>query len=476
MTEAELNTIIALPNAAIIAPAGHGKTEMIAEIVKHSARKLLLLTHTNAGVDAITKRLTKKAISKTKYEVSTIAAFCMKWCLSYTNTAHFDKTITPFGKQTKQYYSQLYTGTKCIFQNQWPCSILHASYGGIVIDEYQDCIQEQHEIFVALNQYLPIIVLGDPMQGIFSFAGKLVNWSALPFSIINVETYPWRWEHSNKELGGYLNDLRSQLLPILKNIPCTIQIDINKECVEIISPDKFNRQNCYKLLPALQRYRNIVFITKWPNKQLDFCSWMPGIFQFDEKQDCDELYEYAHIFDDSQNENLLLDVMNFVQCCTTGVSTNLSIYKKKLENKDFDFHRIKNNVEFGKILQKAIGMKKEEAILELLKWFNCNKSIYKQYRLELLSEMTRSVKYAIEKNIPIYEAATHIRREGSLQKRYSNFKFLSSRTLLSKGLEFDCVIIDMTDQLSAKDFYVAMTRAMKKIYIISDTTTFTFNK
>lgn len=66
MTEAELNTIIALPNAAIIAPAGHGKTEMIAEIVKRSARKLLLLTHTNAGVDAITKRLTKKSYFKDK--------------------------------------------------------------------------------------------------------------------------------------------------------------------------------------------------------------------------------------------------------------------------------------------------------------------------------------------------------------------------------------------------------------------------
>ena len=36
---------------------------------------------------------------------------------------------------------------------------------------------------------------------------------------------------------------------------------------------------------------------------------------------------------------------------------------------------------------------------------------------------------------------------------------------LAKGLEFDCVIIDMTTQLSAKDFYVAMTRAKKKLTI-----------
>ena len=88
--------------------------------------------------------------------------------------------------------------------------------------------------------------------------------------------------------------------------------------------------------------------------------------------------------------------------------------------------------------------------------------------------MIRSVKYAKEYGISIFEATNHIRNDLELKKRYSDFKFLSSRTLLSKGLEFDCVIIDMTTQLSAKDFYVAMTRAMKKIYIISSTDTFIF--
>ena len=74
-----------------------------------------------------------------------------------------------------------------------------------------------------------------------------------------------------------------------------------------------------------------------------------------------------------------------------------------------------------------------------------------------------------------FDASNKLRKDVSLQKRYSNFKYLSSRTLLSKGLEFDCVIIDMTTPLSAKDFYVAMTRAMKKIYIISKSSKFTFD-
>ena len=69
MTEAELDKIMHMPSAAIIAPAGHGKTEMIAEIVQYAKGKQLLLTHTNAGVDAIEKRLQKRNVSKEKYTV-----------------------------------------------------------------------------------------------------------------------------------------------------------------------------------------------------------------------------------------------------------------------------------------------------------------------------------------------------------------------------------------------------------------------
>ncbi len=111
----------------------------------------------------------------------------------------------------------------------------------------------------------------------------------------------------------------------------------------------------------------------------------------------------------------------------------------------------------------------------MLEWFATNK-VLKKYRSELMSEMIRSVKYAIDHDITIYEAANHIRKDVGLAKRYTGFKFLASRTVLSKGLEFDCVIIDMTTPLSARDFYVAMTRAMKKIYIISERNLFNFTE
>ena len=60
------------------------------------------------------------------------------------------------------------------------------------------------------------------------------------------------------------------------------------------------------------------------------------------------------------------------------------------------------------------------------------------------------------------------------QSKYAGFKRLASRTLLSKGLEFDCVIIDLSkvnqkkNRFTSTEMYVAMTRAMKAIYFVTD--------
>lgn len=440
MNEHEIDTIMKLPNAAIVAPAGHGKTEMITELVINGTGKQLLLTHTNAGVDAITKRLMKNGISKEKYTVSTIAAFCIKWCVSYSYSAQFDKNLSPLNgrEESKKYYDQLYCGAKRIFERTWAGKVLQSSYQGVIVDEYQDCIQEQHEIFLNINKFLPIRVLGDPMQGIFSFAGKLVDWNNLEFQRVPVD--------------------------------CSINIENCSGSIEIINPHDFDG---YKKLKEFQNYSSVVYIAKWPNKQLEFCSRMPGIFQNDEKQDCDELYKFASLFDKNEGAQLLLKVIEFYGICATKVGTELASYKSRLQKGSKDFSRITKHKELADVIISSWNDEPCDMVYKLLIWL-ANQSIFKQYRLELINEMIRSVSLAKDRKISIFEAANHIRKDGSLQKRYNQFKYLSSRTLLSKGLEFDCVIIDMSDPLSAKDFYVAMTRAKRKICILSQSSTFYF--
>lgn len=466
MTQEELSRILTLNNAAIIAPAGHGKTEMIVDIVKQSSGKQLLLTHTHAGVDALKKRLDRKKAPHDKYSLSTIAGFCTKWGLAYFNTGDIDKSLSPNSKKKAdrdRYYVQFYEGAKKIFSNQWAKEVLKSSYSGIIVDEYQDCTLTHHKVFQELNTILPVIVLGDPLQGIFAFKEPIVDWNNLGFDIVNVDTYPWRWKESNPELGEYLAQVRADLWPTLSGEDCILNIQPCSGSVSIINPAIFQP---YSLLNELTKYKSVLFITKWEPQQLDFCMKMPGIFQYDEKQECTELFDCARKLDAFSGTSLALSIIQFESKCATKLTAELSSYIKHLEDDNYDFGRIKKYPDFGELLIKVRDYNKYEAVRAICRWIEKNEE-FKFYRKELHREMLHSVNYAQEKGLSIEEAAYRIRKDVTLQKRYTDFKFLSSRTLLSKGLEFDCVIIDGQCGLTAKEFYVAMTRAMKKIYILS---------
>jgi DNA helicase-2/ATP-dependent DNA helicase PcrA len=471
MTRQELDEIFALPTAAIIAPAGHGKTEMIVDMVDHSDGKQLLLTHTNAGVDALQKRLKRRNISKSKYAISTIAAFCIRWGMAYRNTATIDVTLSPYKSDSQAYYAQFYDGAKAIFHNEWAQKVLQSTYAGIIVDEYQDCLMVHHEMFQAISHYLPVRVLGDPLQGIFAFSSQsLVDWNNLDFPIIQINTYPWRWQKTNPTLGQYLNDVRSALLPTLSGQACTLTISPCNGNVRVIHPQSFN---AYSLLGEFKQYKSVLHITKWEYQQKSFSSKMSGIFQIDERMDCDDLFKFAEAFSSKTGVALLLSAIDFESKCATKITTELSSYISRLQKQSFDFNRIKKNQEFGQLLIDLQNCEKFEVLLRLFNWFERN-SKFSFYRKELQREMIRSIKYARDHDCSIYDAASHIRKDSSLQKHYDDFKYLSSRTLLSKGLEFDCVIVDTSIPLTAKEFYVALTRAMKKVYILSPSNTLTF--
>ena len=142
----------------------------------------------------------------------------------------------------------------------------NASYGGVIVDEYQDCIKEQHEIMQMINQYIPVWVLGDPKQGIFDWAGELVDWKKIEFRQVEVETYPWRWEKSSPDLGQYLLKVRNELFPVLGGK--TVNITIND--ADYINVIRANGFNPYTHMKEWTKYKSVLFIAKLEYKQLSF--------------------------------------------------------------------------------------------------------------------------------------------------------------------------------------------------------------
>ena len=94
----------------------------------------------------------------------------------------------------------------------------------------------------------------------------------------------------------------------------------------------------------------------------------------------------------------------------------------------------------------------------------------------MLNGILASMKTAITEETTVYEAMTQqkniLRRTG----RKVHGKCIGT-THLTKGLEFDTVVVlDAHKFEDLKHFYVAITRACKKLVIFSETETLNFNK
>lgn len=468
MKQEELNSILEKRNAYIVAPAGHGKTEKIVDLVMASAGKVLLLTHTNAGVDALKKRLRKRNINDRKFSISTIAGFCMRWCAAYPTTSN----TVGIKLGDRDFYPKCYIGASAIFSTCWAQNVIKSTYSCVIVDEYQDCVIDQHNIFLNLNKLVPVYVLGDPLQAIFGWAGTLVSWKDIEFEKLEIDTYPWRWRETNPELGKFLQEIRPHLLPSLngEQIRLSVKTHLRNPSLEIIS---VARGINWDFLNSLKRYSNVLYISKWPNQQKNICQMTRGIFQNDEPQSLNELFDISRSLDNLNAEKQAIIIYDFLLLCANHVNEEIGSYKNHILNGDFDFVRIKKHPEFGILIKNLLKNQTIDDIYNILSWV---KSVpaFCIYRRELFNELLRALSHAKKSGCSIEDAARQIRTEPRMQKRYSEFKFLSSRTVLSKGLEYDCVVIDAsrqaksTDRYCATDFYVALTRATRAIYIITD--------
>lgn len=464
----EIALIQSKRNAAIIAPAGHGKTEMITDLVDKMPGKKLVLTHTNAGVYTLQQRMNRKNISKEKYYLSTISSFCMKWCDAYPSTAG----VNPVIKMTdNMFYPMVHAGAVRIFQNVWAREIIKETYSCVIADEYQDCVLVQHQLFIELNRTVPVFVLGDPLQAIFGFKEKLVSWKTICFDKVDVETYPWRWEKSNPALGEYLNDVRVQLLPGLNGQNVKLSIIPNQGFIYRIGTSSLYDGSVFRIA---NQYETVLYIAKWEPDTIAFSKGTGGLFQHDETQNLKTLYEASRKLDIDDGCLRAKALYDFINECASGVTTELKSYENHIKNGDFDFSRIKKHPEFGRRMEKLYKYHSHNEMMAVLDWIK-NEPDFRIHRRELFTEMQRSIRRARDLNISISQAAQEIRMIPGNQSKYAGFKRLSSRTLLSKGLEFDCVIIDLSkvgqnpnSRYSSTEMYVAMTRAMKAIYFISD--------
>lgn len=449
---------------AMIAPAGSGKTHIIAAAVAgYGGGRELILTHTHAGVDALRGRLARMGVHANSYHLDTIAGWALRLATAFPNTSHLS-TSEP---RTNEEYSNIYAAAESMLGYGPIREIIRASYSGVFIDEYQDCTVVQHRLAVALLKVLPCRVVGDPLQGIFDFSdNEAIEWDEhvnSAFDSVGGPTKPWRWADTNPALGEWLLTVRESLDNQqgidLRGAPIR-WVDGNDPIKRTIN----QRTACF--LAARHEGESVVAIHQWQNQCHAVASGLQGVFSCVEAVDTKDLYDAARMIDGTNGYLRAVAVLDFAGKCMTQVKSTLKAIRDALGAGRSP--KVRKNVEVSQALLAVAQNDSLGAVDYALQALTrVNQAVV--YRRELLREMRKAIHVVMAGESCSLEEAVWIVRNRSRQLGRILPRCAVGTTLLVKGLEFHHAVVLDADAYDTKNLYVALTRGSKSLTIVSRT-------
>lgn len=436
----------------IIAPAGCGKTETITNIIKKydKVKKILVLTHTNAGVENIEKRIKKHDIPESNCSIYTITSFCSKYV----------KSFRKLSKITDDSFNQIHIGMNNLLNNKHIKKIIKNTYSFLLVDEYQDCNLIQHSIIKKISNIIDFKIFGDPLQSIYDFKessvkiDKIIN---VDYKLLGYMTYPWRWSN-NQELGNWIMKSRKEILKgnvnIFTHLPSCVEYFVYKNYVDLQK----------KVLGFLKLDGRKVVLFDLENQANAFCKKLGGRFYFQEEIQCKALNNITIFLDNNDGINVVKEVINLGKLCFTNFITELGNIIKKVESNDFDLSKINKNKNVAVVIMNLVSNFNLSDVLQLMKEISSNANL-KLYRKELWTVLEILInEFNKKREISSKELLVNIRNSKILNNKFK-YNNMVSRILLVKGLEFENVFLVNPNDLTPELLYVAISRPTKKLII-----------
>lgn len=447
--------IFALGSVAVVAPAGHGKTEVIANVAA-LGRRALILTHTHAGVHAIRSRMKRLGIPQHAVAVDTIAGWCMRYTHAFPGIA---RPCEGMPKSPAE-WQQLYRGAILALGVTAIQDVIASSYDRILVDEYQDCNGGQHELTIALSQITPTVIFGDPMQGIFEFAGAVLSWGGEihnHFPLAGTLDTPHRWAGKNPELGVWIAQTRQKLMagePIdLASGPITYRQ----------SDDAFDMGTFFDGIDAREGMQAAIHCNKAICYRLAQAT--RGGFQAIEEMAAGRLQSFAAAWDASSNQDRRFAAVD-------SLMDECFHIKQPAEGEAPDPDDVAMDEEMTEIaadLAGANGISSAQKLFALAK----GRPRWRLFRREIWRDAEKAIAELQAGRVAnMIEAASSIRQRLINSGRHMPLRTVSTPLLL-KGLEFDHVLIPNAAHFlgersaNAKLFYVAISRATRTLTISS---------
>lgn len=459
--------LLAHERGSVVAPAGCGKTQLIAEALTRCKvdKPILVLTHTNAGVNALRTRLQRQGVPSASYKLSTIDGWAMRLISLFPLRSKCNPKILRLLTPNTD-YPAIREAAKDLLASGHLSIPLKATYSRLLVDEYQDCSLPQHGIVSNAAEILPTCVLGDPLQAIFGFRGvQLVNWRRDVidrFPHVGRLEIPWRWRNAGTEqLGQWLLTVRKTLIARegldLGAVPAEV------EWIEL-KPATAAVQRLAAARTKSDRPGGSVLViadSTNPQSQRNIASHTPGALAV-EAVDLKDLTAFGKTFDPGAVDAFEL-LVNFAGDLMTNVKGSELLKRvKSLQNGSARREASESENSAVKFCQRPSHANAAFLLRKLSEAPDA-----RTYRPAVLHYCVQALRQAEEGKVQLHEATLLAREQYRHMGRTLPRRAVGS-TLLLKGLEADVVVILNPENMDAQHLYVALTRGARKVVVCSE--------
>ena len=473
-----INAYVTCNRALLIAPAGHGKTHALADCVKVEHERgnyPLILTHTHAGIASIKEKMRQEGIPAEYAHVETILGFAQRYVLAYVS--HTQLPAADDG----MYFPTILQKAVGLLAHSVIQSVITASYDSVYVDEYQDCTREQNQFVQLLADILPMHLMGDELQGIFDF-DQLVSFDADLSGYMRFDFLitPWRWRKVGNcaALGDMILEVRHLMESgtdvDLKNYVCDSfqysllppgmdEVAFHQAVGRLIS--KIQSRSVLILVPNIAEDGHPISIGERAKilSQIDYRRSFTLLDAIDDRS----YYSCAKEIDTFVTSFLRIRNPYKHLCAILHALTfNKTDYSPWVNE-----HRI--------VTRTGENRGRSEQLMRLYETYSDSPSYANLYSLigffakEIKCKMKRpmlcrSVLKALRNAEGTSAYSQMVQQKNKLRQTGRKVEGLCmGTTLLTKGLEFDDVIIFDAQLFDKKNFYVAISRACKHLVIFT---------
>lgn len=480
-TGIDLDKFLTSNKSMIVAPAGHGKTHTIVDCLEQyrsESKKILILTHTHAGIASIREKIAERNIPAKYYEINTICSFSLTLTLSYV-----PEDQLPDDSDMNDKYRKAQEFAMTLLSSKPIRSVMKAKYDHVIVDEYQDCDFEQHILINKFGELIKVHILGDAMQGIFDFNGSPIDLNGVHLSAYreNCQTLstPWRWINAGyPELGNEILEIRQLLddgkVVNLLNHNQIMYIKTNKTDYFWTSKSKAEKPEIIKILHHYlnERYIGDVLILHPDSYRKDARIRLTRrLFNLGMLESIDDrdYYDTLKSFEHSQGDALIASIRNFLKLtCIAGDIDDWirpdGTFKNKKNGEDIIMSKSLND-----IIEPLKNENSPHNILTIIYHIREVLGINRVARKDIFYTIERILKDAQSRNITLLDALKLNRDKVRRIGRSIHGKYIGT-TLLTKGLECETVIVlDAHKFPTAEHLYVALSRCSRRLIVASET-------